>query len=173
MTNSKWVTLKIFLKAVSSHLFLWPTVCEWHCTFCKRQSHHIFSNVQQQVSNVANSVKDCLIASCPITNSLWETPLHILWKAVWSHCFLWPIGCESYCTFCENLQSYHIFSNDPQQVSHIAHFLTYSLSIPQFMNLWYIITSHVYQKVSILLQYLHCYHYLMWSFLSPISLLSR
>ena len=158
MTNSKWVTVKIFLKAVSSHLFLWPPVCEWHCTFCKRQSHHIFSYVQQQVSNVANFVKDCLIASCLITNSLWETPLHILWKAVWSHCFLWPIGCESYCTFCENLQSYHIFSNDPQQVSHIAHFLTYSLSIPQF-----IIISHVYQKVSIQLQYLS---------ISPLTLLS-
>ena len=30
-------------KAVSSHLFLWPTGSEWHCTFCKKAvSSHLF-----------------------------------------------------------------------------------------------------------------------------------
>ena len=36
MINRLWVTLHILWKAVSSHLFLWPTDCEWHCTFCKK-----------------------------------------------------------------------------------------------------------------------------------------
>ena len=42
MTNSKWVRLHIVWKAVSSHLLLWPTVCQRHCTFCETQSHHMF-----------------------------------------------------------------------------------------------------------------------------------
>ena len=61
MTNSKWVTLHILWKAVS-HLYLWPTGSEWHCTLCERH----------------------LITSFPMTNSLWVT-LHILQKAVSSH----------------------------------------------------------------------------------------
>jgi len=36
--NSLWVTLNIFWKTASSHLFQWPTVCEGHCIFCKSQS---------------------------------------------------------------------------------------------------------------------------------------
>ena len=35
-----------FAKAVSSHLFLWPTASEWCCTFCERHAHHIFSHDQ-------------------------------------------------------------------------------------------------------------------------------
>ena len=84
MTNRLWVTLHILWKAVWSDLFLWPTVCEWHCTFCERQSHHIFSYDQQVVSDIAHFVKGSLITSFPMTNSLWVT-FHILWKAVWSH----------------------------------------------------------------------------------------
>ena len=61
MTNSEWVTLQILWKAVSSHLFLWPTVGEWHCTFCERQSHHIFSYDQQEVSDMAHFVEGSLI----------------------------------------------------------------------------------------------------------------
>ena len=122
MTNSMWVTLHILWKAVLSHLFLWPTVCEWHCTFCERQSHPIFSYGQQQVSGIAHFVKWSLITSLlwptvcewhctfcekqshhtffPMTNSEWVA-LHISWKAVSSHLFLWPIGSERHCTFCE------------------------------------------------------------------------
>ncbi len=114
MTNSLWVTLYILWKAVSwsSHHFLWPTACEWHYTFCERQSHdhHIFSYDQQPVSDIANFVKGSLITSFPMTNRLWVT-LHILWKAVSSHLFLWPTGSEWHCTFCER-QSHHIFSYD-------------------------------------------------------------
>ena len=72
MTNSMWVTLQILWQAVSSHLFLWPTASEWHCTFYERQSHHIFSYHQQYVSDVAQFVK-CSLTSFPMTNSQWVT----------------------------------------------------------------------------------------------------
>ena len=108
MTNRKWVTLHILWKAVWSHLFLWPTASEWHCTFCERQSDHIFSYDQQQVSDIAHFVKGSLITFFPMTNRKWVT-LHILWKAVWSYLFLWPTACEWHCTLCER-QSDHIFS---------------------------------------------------------------
>ena len=39
MIGSLWVTLHILWKAVLSDVFLWPTVCEQHCTCCGRQSH--------------------------------------------------------------------------------------------------------------------------------------
>ena len=99
MTNREWVTLHILWKGVSSHLFLWPTGSEWYCTFCERQSHHIFSYDQQPVSGIAHFVKGSLITSFPMINRLWVT-LHILWKAVSSHLFLWPTDCEWHCTFC-------------------------------------------------------------------------
>jgi len=83
VTNRKWVTLHILWKAVSSHFVLSPTVCEWHCTFCERQSHHIFSYDQQRVSDmIAHFVKGSLI---------------------------WPTVCEWHCTFCE-MKLHHIFS---------------------------------------------------------------
>ena len=42
MANRKWVTLHILCKAIPSHLVLWPTVCEWHCTcFWKAISSHL------------------------------------------------------------------------------------------------------------------------------------
>ena len=125
MTNSKWVTLHILWKAVSLHLFLWPTGSEWHCTLCERQSHCISSYDQQSVSDIAHFVKGSLIASYPITNSLWVT-LHILWKAVSLHLFLWPTGSEWHCTYCER-QSHCIFPYDQQRVSDIAHFVKDSL----------------------------------------------
>ena len=52
MTNREWATLHILSMAVST-THIWPTACEWHCTFSER-SHDIFS----------------------MTNSLWVT-LHI------------------------------------------------------------------------------------------------
>ena len=144
MTNSMWVTLDILWKAVSSHLYLWPTVCEWHWTFCERQSHHIFSHDQQQVSDIAHFVKGSLITSFPMTNSLRVT-LHILWKAVWSHLFPWPTASKWHCTFCER-QSHHIFSYDQQQVSDIAHFVKGSLitSVPMTNRMW--VTLHILWK---------------------------
>ena len=66
MTNSKWVTcerqshhtfaydqqqVSDIWKAVSSHLFPWPTACGWHCT----------------------SMKGSLTTSFPMTNSKWVT----------------------------------------------------------------------------------------------------
>ena len=66
MTNRKWVTLHILWKAVWSHLFQWPTGSEWHqCTFCERQSDHIFSYDQQLVSDIAHFLKGSLITSFP------------------------------------------------------------------------------------------------------------
>ena len=144
MTNREWVTLHIVWKTVWSHLFLWPTGCEWHCTFCERRSDHIFSYDQQLVSDIAHVVKDSLITSFPMTNSKWVT-LHILWKKVWSHLFLWPTGSEWRCTLCER-QSDHIFSYDQQVVSDIAHFVKGSLitSFPMTNSLW--VTLHMLWK---------------------------
>ena len=53
MTNSKWVILHILWKAISSHLFLWPTACEWH--------------------SIAHFVNSTFITSLLMTNSLWVT----------------------------------------------------------------------------------------------------
>ena len=61
MTNRKWLTLHILWNTVSSHVFLWPTASGQHCTFCERQSHHIFCHDQQFVSHIAPFVKASLI----------------------------------------------------------------------------------------------------------------
>ena len=108
MTNRQWVTLHILWKAVSSHLFLWwPTACEWHCTFCWWQSHHIFSCDQQLVSDiVAHFVEGHLISSFPTTNRKWVT-LHIS-SEMWSH-HIYQQRVSGHCTFCGR-QSHHIFS---------------------------------------------------------------
>ena len=113
------------MKAVSLHLFLWPTGSEWHCTFCEKQSYHIFSYEKQKVSDIAHFVKASLITSLVMANRQWVT-LHILWKAVISHLFLWPTGSEWHWTFCE-MQSHHIFSYKQQHVSDIARFVKHSL----------------------------------------------
>ena len=117
MTNRMWVRLHMLWKAVSSHLFLWPTVCEWDCTFCEGQSCHIVSYDAQDVSEIPHFVKG---SPLPMTNRKWAT-LHLLWKAVSWHLFLWPTGSEWHCTFCE-WQSHHMLSYDQQNVSDIAHF---------------------------------------------------
>jgi hypothetical protein len=113
LDNSMWVRLDMW-KPVSSHLFLWSTVCkwhwtfvtgslinvflcptgsEWHWTFWERQSHHMFSHDQQLVCDIGHFVKGCLITCFPMTNSEWVA-LHILCKPVSSHVFLWPTVCQ-------------------------------------------------------------------------------
>jgi len=140
MTNREWVALYILWKAVSSNFshhkqevsdisyfvkssltfFLLTTGSEQHCTFCKRQchhifsydqqlvsdiahlwrqSHHIFSFDQQGVSHIAHFVTGSLITSFPMTNSLCVI-LHILWQAVSSPLLLWPTASKWHCTFC-------------------------------------------------------------------------
>ena len=125
MTNREWVALHILWWAVSWHSFLWPTACEWHCTFSERQFHHIFSYDQQQA--VSNK--------------------YILWNAVSSHLFLWPTGSECHSTFCER-QSHHIFSYDHQGVSNIPHFVKGRLitSFPMTNSLW--VTLHLWNRHS-------------------------
>ncbi len=120
-TNSKWVTLHILWKSVSSHLFLWPIASEWHFTFVKLSfifydqqgvsdstahfgkaiSSHLFYD-QQSVSNIRHVMQGNLITSFPMANRLWVT-LDILWKSVSSHLFLWPTASsEWHWTFCES-----------------------------------------------------------------------
>ena len=77
------------------HLFLWQIGSEQHCTCCERQSHHIFSYDQQEVSD-----RRCL------------------WQPVSSHFFLWPTVCEWHCTLCKR-QSHHVFTYDQQLVSYV------------------------------------------------------
>ena len=101
--------------AVLLHLFLWLKGCEWHCTWCKKQSPHIFSYDQQDVSDIAHLAQGSLITSFPMTNRLWVT-LHILLKVVSSHLFL--VTNRKWVTLhiCER-QSHHIFPYDQQEVS--------------------------------------------------------
>jgi len=167
MTNRMWVTLHILWKAVSSldissyteqivselHIvwkavssFLQPTGCEWCCPCCEGESHHTLYYDWQEVNNIAHFVKGSLITSYLMTNRKWVT-LHILWKAIPSHLFLWPTagecishlwiavsiplflwqtGCEWHCAFCER-QSHLIFSYYHQQVSTITYSASSSL----------------------------------------------
>ena len=112
MTIRKLVRLNISWKTVSSHLLLWHTGCEWHCTFlwkavssflllsptesewhctfCERQSHechHIVFCEWQKVSDIAHLVKGSVIISFSMTNRKWMT-FHIRQMAVLSHLFL-------------------------------------------------------------------------------------
>ncbi len=85
MTHRKSVTLHILWKCFLSHCFLWPTGSEWHCTFCRRKSHHTFTYDSQEVSDNAQFVKGSLVTLFPMTNSEWVVLQHILWKGVSSH----------------------------------------------------------------------------------------
>ncbi len=148
MTNSLWVILQMLWKADSSQLFLWPIVCEWHCTCCEssliasfpmanrkwvtlhilwKQSHHILSYDQQEVSDIVQLVKG---TSFPRTNSKWVT-LHMLCKTISSHLFQWPTGSEWHCTFCEGnvITSFPMTNSEwvEQQVSDITHLVKASL----------------------------------------------
>ena len=126
MTNSRSVALHILWIVVSSHPFLWPTASEWHCTFCERQSHHIFSYDQQEVSDIAHLVKYSLVTSFPtttasefahlwkvahhifyMTNSKWVA-LHIFWTVVPSHVFLWSTASEWHWILWKTVSS-HLF----------------------------------------------------------------
>ncbi len=109
ITNSKWVTLHILLKAVFSDLFLSPTVCEWHCKFCERQPHwHIFFYDQQEVSDIAHSKSTSFL----MTNREWVQ-----------------------LDFCER-QSHRVLFNDQQEVSNIKHFVKGSLIHIMYIFLW-------------------------------------
>ncbi len=137
MIDRMWAISKILWKAVSSHLFLWLTGSEWHCAFCERQSHHIFSCDQQEVSDIAHFVKGSLITFCPLTNSLWVT-LHILWKAISSHLFLWPTASEWHdCTFCERQSD---MTNSLWVTLHIL----WNEIASHLFSLW--VTFHILQK---------------------------
>ena len=127
LTSRKWVRFHILWKAFLSHLLLWPTESEWHCTFvkgslmtsftrtnrkwmscnfCETQSHDTFYYDQQSVSlNIAHFVNRVLWHLF-----LWPTPAceshcTLLWKAVISYFSLWSTDCEWHCTLWEG-QSY-------------------------------------------------------------------
>ena len=89
MTNSLWGTLHTSVKACLITFFLWPIACEWLCTSCQRQSHHIF----------------------PMTNSLWATA-HLVWKAISSYSSPWLQASELLCTFLWIAFSMHLFLCD-------------------------------------------------------------
>jgi len=154
MTNRKWVRLHIVWKAVSSHLFLWPTASEWDCT-----------------------VKGSLIKSFPMTNRKWVT-LYILWKAMISlHLFLLPTAtCECHCTFVKGSPITLVYMTNrlwvtlyilQKAVSHLSlwptvcewchTFSDLQSQHTQYMNVWYIIGSYVYQQVSMLTYLFHVF----------------
>ena len=149
MTKRMWVRLHMLWKAVLWHLFLWPTECEWDCTCCEKQFHHIFSYDQQFVSEIAHFVKGSLVTSFPMMHRMWVR-YHILWKAALC---LWPTESERHCTFCER-QSHDIFSYDQQAVSDIAHFVNGSLTTcyPMTNRMW--VTLHISER-----EYHHIFSY--------------
>jgi hypothetical protein len=127
MTNSLCVSLLILCKAVSSHLFLWPIACEWHCSFCERQSHQIISYDQQRVSDTLHICERWSHYICSYDQQV-VSALHILWNSL------------------------IIFSYDQQVVSDIAHFVKGSLItfVPMtnrgwatLCNLWNAVSSHL------------------------------
>ena len=172
---------KLFWKAVSSHLFLWPTGSEWHCTFCERQYTHflmtnrkwvifcgmqfnqIISYDQQRVSDIAQFVKGSFITyqqpvsviahsvegshttSFPMTSGNYlSVILHILWKAVSWHLFLWQTASEWHCAFCEKAVSWHLFLW-PTASWVMLHILWKAVSWHLFLNrLW--MTFHILWK---------------------------
>ena len=77
-------------------------------------------------------------------NRKWVT-LHILWKVVSSHLFLWLIASEWHCTFCV-MESHHMFPYDQQYVSDIAQFVQGRLITCFSMTnrLW--VTLHIFWK---------------------------
>ena len=120
MTNRKWVTLHILWDTVSLHLFiLWPTECQWYCTFCERFWSHLFL--------------------WPIASE-WHCPF----CEKQSH-QIFSTGSEWYCTLCER-QSHQIFSYDQQDVSDIAHFVKGSLARSFLMTNSEWVTLHILWK---------------------------
>ncbi len=120
MTNSLWVTLHILGKAIiSSHFFPWPTVCEWHCTFCERHSHHIYS--KQKASEWHCTFCERQSHYIFSYDEQGVSNIAHLWKVS----FLWPIASQWQCTFCDSPDRQSHPSQ--QHVSHTAHFVKGSL----------------------------------------------
>ena len=141
MTNSWWVTLHTILwKIVSWHLCKWLTASEWHCTFWERDSHQIFSDDQQQVSDIAHFVQGSLIVFSYEQQDVSDIT-HFVKHGLTTGTFLWPPASECHCTSWGNL----IFSYDQQQVCDIAHFVTGNLitSFHLTNSLW--VTAHFIQ----------------------------
>ena len=87
---------------------------------------------QQQVRDIAHFVKDSLMTSFPMTNSKWVIFMHILWKAVSSHFFLWPTGSEWHCTFVKGSPITFLFMTNSLWVS--LHILWKTVS--SHLSLW-------------------------------------
>ena len=137
-------------KTVSSHLFLWPTASEWQCTFCQRQSCHIFCYDAQQVSGIAHFVKGFLFIHDEqqvSDTALYERLSHHIFSygqqqvsdivpfVNGSFITCVPITNSLWvtCTFCK--KPVHIFPFNQQEVSDIANILIWILSIPHFMDI--------------------------------------
>ena len=131
---------------VSSHLFPWPTACEWHriwskCSLITPFLWQIASEwyfvrgslvtsvfLWQQVSDIAQWVKCSNITSFPMTNSLLVTS-HILQKGILISFFSMIDSKWVAFTFCE-CQSHHIFCyNNSMWVT--------------LLLLWKVVSSHL------------------------------
>ena len=121
MTNRKWVTLHTFWTGNLITSCPWLTGCGWDYTFSARQSDHILSYDQKDVSDIAHCserqsevtpcpmdislwvtlhtfMKGYLISSCPMTNRKWVTFMHMFWKEISSHLVLRWTESEWCCT---------------------------------------------------------------------------
>ena len=120
--------------AVSAHLFLWPTDGEWHCTLCGHQSHHIFSLTNREWVTL-HILCTKAVSSHSMPNSLWVA-LYILGSLITF--FLWPTVCEWHCTF--SAISSHLFVS-PTGCEWYYKFST--LLFPQLLNVWNMIHHYI------------------------------
>ena len=121
ITNSQWVILHTPWKAFSSHIFLWPTASEWHCTFC--------------------------VTSFPMTNRMWVTKLCERQSHGVSLIFLME---NRQWVKLQMTVSWHFinFSDGKQAVSEVANCVKGSLmtSVPMTNSLW--VTLSIYERKS-------------------------
>ena len=89
-----------------------------------------------------------------MANSLWVR-LHILWKSVSLHLFIWPIECLWHCTFYE-WHSHDMVPSDQQVVSEIAHFVKDSLITTFLMTIRMWVTMHILWRA---VQFYHIFLY--------------
>ena len=114
LINRLWVTSHIFVKTVSSHLFLWLTACEWmYSSFCERQPYHIYMVNRLWVTLYIFVKVILMIPSFPMTiDHQYVSNISHLWKEITTLNQISYDGqyVSNIAHFCENQSHNHIFS---------------------------------------------------------------
>ena len=148
MTNSKWVTLHMLWKAVSSHHSYGKQGVSGIVHLVKAVSSHFFPLIKQYVSHITHLVKGTHHIISYDQKLVSDIEHFIKGRAVSSHLFLWPIGSEWHYTLCE-WQSCDTFFYYQQPVSDIAHCVKGSsiTSFPMTNSKW--VTLHILSNTAI------------------------